>query len=142
MLKSKIVIIAAIVIGLIYLFYRHDKCMSGVSTIYYSHAMLKDIKYGYFLRDGKYEGLRVIDDCREIQNMQAYYRGKSSSIDFEGGYLQPFRRLEILDYYYDDSTAIIRTYHTPRLNRIGSVIVSMHCLHDTLPAGKKELVGW
>ena len=75
--------------------------------------------------------------------MQAYYTGKSSSIDFAFGYLQPFRKYEVLDYYPSDSTAVIRIYNSiPRLNRIGSVIVSMHCLHDTLPEGKEELVGW
>lgn len=141
--RNKILIITvAVILGIGYLFYRHDKCTLGVSTLYYSHAKVKDMKYGYFLKDGKYEGLRVVDDCMAIKDMQAYYLGQSSSIDFELGYLHPFRRLEILDYYYEDSTAVIRTYHTPRLNRIGSAIVSMHCLHDTLPEGKKELVGW
>ena len=78
-----------------------------------------------------------------LKQMQEYYGGQSSSIDFMFGYLQPFRKYEVLENYLSDSTAVIRIYNTiPRLNKIGSAIVSMRCLHDTLPEGKEELVGW
>ncbi len=144
MRKKIIVIVFCCLILIVFIFLKHNKCISIYLEIYYSHARVKDKKYGYFYINGEYEGLYFINECTGIKSMQDYYTRRDTSIDFMFGYLKPFIKYEVLDYDYEDSTAIIRTYNYDRghLNEIGSVIVSMYCLHDSLPYGKEEIKGW
>lgn len=129
----------SIVVIFTIMFIIHDKCCTPIASIYYQNSITIDTKYIYFYKENRYEGARFVHTCDRINAMHDYYYRDSVSIDFMNGYLEPFKKYEILDYYPSDSTAIVRIYNTiPRLNRKGFVIVSMRCLHDTLPSGIEE----
>jgi hypothetical protein len=132
-------IITIVIFFIIIIFAKYDKCIPILSNFYYNSSKPIDRKFVYFEKNGRFEGCRFINECSKIRDMQLYYNGESESIDFMFGYLRPFREFEILDYYPKDSTAVLRIYNdSPRLQNEGFVIVSMKCLHDTLPSGIAE----
>ena len=105
-----------------------------------------DKKYVYSIHDGKIEGTYNTTECDKIKYIQNYYTDFDDSIirDITSGinYIQPYSYMEILKYDYKDSIAFIRFYYSgksQRINREQYTIVSMKCLHDTLPAGEHAI---
>lgn len=104
-----------------------------------------DKKYVYVLHDDQIQGVYNTSDCDKVKYIQQYYNDYNDSIirDITSGinYIKPCSYMEILKYNYKDSIAFVKFYYSgksQRTNKDQYTIVSMKCLHDTLPRGYTE----
>lgn len=110
------------------------------------HHKVIDKKYVYYFNNDKIVGVYHIFDCKNIRLLNNYYNNYNENISLDIGNGINYMRIniskyEILKYDYKDSIAFIKIYNTsPRMVKEDYTIVSMKCLHDTLPTGYKEYV--
>lgn len=99
-------------------------------------------KFAYYIECKKYESdciylpIKFINEIKYIDNLKEFYEKDNSNSDllWNGIYLTIGQQVDVLEYDKEENIAFIRIYNrTPRLIKEGTVIVSMNCLHDTLP---------
>ena len=105
--------------------------------LYVRNKNVIDTKYNYFFNYDRrmYDGANSLASYDKINLMRAYYNRTSQSRDFESGWFDAGDKLEILKYDLADSIAFIKTYNytSKRMVRENYSVISMKCLHDTLP---------
>ena len=136
--------IAIVFCAICYLIYDYFTCYTSIiNQLYFQNKSIIDKKYLYYIRSNGSIDISVecIWTCRngKLDSLNAYYNEKTKSLDYFDNWLKPGREIEVLDYNLKESVAAVKIYNTEskRLQREGFVIVSMKCLHDTLPSSLK-----
>jgi hypothetical protein len=84
----------------------------------------------------EYRPIMAVWDIYSIDRLKKYYEnnGFNDNETLDGGYFSLGEQVDVLEYDIAEGIAFIRIYNnTPRLTKESTVIVSMNCLHDTLP---------
>lgn len=105
-----------------------------------------DEKYVYFKKcssnkdDCDYIMVQTVLESKYIEKLINYYtKGVYHKQESFGGYIELGEKVEILEYDESKGIAFVRIYGTtPRLTKEKVGIVTMNCLHDTLPAVLKS----
>ena len=134
---------AGLIFALAYFIYDYytNPC-SVYNQLFLVHNKVIDKKYIYQSDEqNKISKAVGTSECDKLFELKRYYKEFDSKIlinnifyDFDVNL-----KYEILKYNYQDSIAYIKIYNSsPRMVKEVYKIVSMKCLHDTLPTGYEE----
>ena len=139
---KQIFIISVIVFFTGFLVYDYYANNCSIYNLYFlADQKIIDKKYVYTVHGSNIEETYCTSECDKIKYIVDYpnnfvdsnIRNMANGI----GYISPFEYREILKYNFDDSIAFIKVYNEgARMVKETYTIVSMKCLHDTLPAGE------
>ena len=123
---------------------RVDSNCNIYNDFFLSKQKVIDNKYVYFVdSNGDFKESYCTNDCNTLKSIINFYSKNIDSNLREDmtniRYISPFEYREVLKYNYTDSVAFIKVYNEgARMVKETYTIVSMKCLHDTLPTGYTE----
>jgi hypothetical protein len=128
-------------LGIVYLLYDyHTNPCSVYNAFFLVNQKPIGNKYLYRYNNGNVEGTYGTKKCKKLKDLLRYYIDFKDSIIVNTtsgmNYFEPYTKLEILKYDYGKGIAFVKYYNSGKSQRTireQYTIVSIKCLHDTLP---------